>query len=106
VKTVPGFLIDTAHPNHKDYVRFAAMNPRDPRKARKVWEKEIVTRNSEVFEFLRLRILNSTTDSDANSSAKTDEESRVTFQILVRQKSDGKFVPFQVAMYIYCDNKL
>lgn len=86
-KSRPEFLIDSAHPSHKDYVRFASSGGRDPRRARRQMEKELVSRNSEVYEFLRLNVVNSTTASD---------ESRVTFQILVRQRSDGSYHPYQV----------
>lgn len=92
VKGVPGFLIDTAHPQHKDYVRFTAATL-EPRKARKAWEKEIVTKNTDVFEFLRLKIVNSTLTTDVVG------ESSVCFQILVRKKSDGTYIPFQETSY-------
>ena len=86
----PEFLIDSAHPAHKDYARFAASGNRDPRKARRQMEKELVTKNSEVYEFLRLNILNSTlADPESN-------ESKVTFQVLVRKRSDGSYHPYQV----------
>ena len=29
----------------------------DPKRARKAWEKEIITMNSEVFDFLKLELL-------------------------------------------------
>lgn len=87
-KSRPEFIVDSAHPSHKDYARFATAS-RDPRKARRQLEKELVSKNSEVYEFLRLDILNST-------AVQTDsEECRVTFQILVRKKSDGSYLPYQ-----------
>jgi uncharacterized protein YchJ len=91
-KGIPAFLIDTSHPDNKDYTRFAAENPRDPRKGRKSWEKEIVTKNTNVYEFIKLNILNSTMIEDIS------EECQVCFQVLVRQKKDGTFIPFQVCI--------
>ena len=58
---LPDYLIHTSHPTNRDYQRHISSN-KDPAKAYKSWRKEIITKNSEVFEFLKLDLLNSSQD--------------------------------------------
>jgi len=55
---MPDYLIHTSHHTNRDYQRHISSN-KDPTKAYKSWRKEIITKNSEVFEFLKLDLLNS-----------------------------------------------
>ena len=76
-------------------MRFTS-NMRDKRKGRKAWEKELITKNTNVYEFLRLVILNSTLST--NEKNEEEEVGKVSFQVLVRKRSDGAYMPFQVAL--------
>ena len=76
-------------------MRFTS-NMRDKRKGRKAWEKELITKNTNVYEFLRLVILNSTLSY--NERNEEEEVGKVSFQVLVRKRSDGAYMPFQVAL--------
>ena len=78
-----GFLIDSTHPDQKDYIRHSESSP-NPKKARRTWEKEIITQNSEVFEFLKLEVLES--DHNANTCS---------FNVLVRHRTEGSIIPFK-----------
>ncbi len=78
-----GFLIDSTHPEQKDYIRHSESSP-NPKKARRTWEKEIITQNSEVFEFLKLEVLDS--DLEANTCS---------FNVLVRHRTEGSIIPFK-----------
>ena len=55
---MPDYLIHTSHHTNRDYQRHISSN-KDLTKAYKSWRKEIITKNSEVFEFLKLDLLNS-----------------------------------------------
>ena len=78
------FLIDSTHPEHKDYQRHLESSSGNSKKIRKIWSKEIITQNSEAFEFLKLEIL------DHNIELNT-----CTFNVLVRNRLDGQVVPFK-----------
>ena len=82
--------------NYKlDYKKHSGSNL-DPKKARKAWEKEIITKNSEVFDFLKLELLvgDERENQRANETLLEGQES-VAFRILVRKRSDGSLITFQ-----------
>ena len=81
--------------NKLDYKKHSGSNL-DPKKARKAWEKEIITKNSEVFDFLKLELLvgEEREKQRANETLLEGQES-VAFRILVRKRSDGSLITFQ-----------
>lgn len=82
-------------PFYPDYKKHSDGNL-DPMKARKAWEKEIVTKNSEVFEFLKLELLEGEEKRlQKQNETLADGHESVTFRILVRKRSDGSLITFQ-----------
>lgn len=81
--------------NELDYKKHSGSNL-DPKKARKAWEKEIITKNSEVFDFLKLELLvgDEKIIQKVNETLAEGQES-VAFRILVRKRSDGSLISFQ-----------
>jgi hypothetical protein len=68
----------------------------DPKKARKAWEKEIITMNSEVFDFLKLELLEGEEKMlQKQKETLADGQESVAFRILVRKRSDGSMITFQ-----------
>ena len=98
---MPSYLIDSTHPTQKDHARHAETNL-DGRKARKAWEKELVSKNSEVFEFLKLEIIpREEVDLVANNVTVLDGQETVSYRILVRKRDDGSLITYQeTAIYI------
>jgi uncharacterized protein YchJ len=94
------YLIESTHPKHRDYTRHmgATLNPT---KARKIWMKELLQQNSEVFEFLKLEILDEIVDVNitkkeiAINLEKGIETELISFRVLVRHRSDRTIIPFQ-----------
>lgn len=91
------FLIDTTYHTQKDYKRHAESSL-DPKKARKAWGKEIKNKNTDIFEFLKLEMLDiKEADPSAISKAKEIGDAQTAvFRIIVRLKSDKSFVYFKV----------
>ena len=93
-----GYLIDSTHPLHKDYQRHAASSL-NPRTGRRSWEKEIIQQNSEMFEFLKLEIMDApkaTVEFEHADKLGGDVETEcISFRVLVRARGDGTIVPFQ-----------
>ena len=93
------YLVESTHPEHKDYKRHSESGARNPQKARKNWEKEIVSQNSEVFEFLKLEIVDTPKAPVVLDRGKHVGENAATecisFRVLVRARGDGTIVPFQ-----------
>eukprot|EP01038_Epipyxis_sp_PR26KG_P012557 gene12557-16841_t len=111
------FLIKTTHTSNKDYLQHFNDN-RDDDKAKKLWLKEIRTKNSEIFEFLKFEevideslvtinnnIMNASDKSSIHNPFNIDEnhyksikhleQQAVKFRILVRQRSNGNTIPFE-----------
>jgi len=71
----------------------------DPLKAEKSWKKELISGNSEKFEFLKLNIAS---EDAVDMSEKTREwmaksklpAKAVKFQVIVREKGSGRLLPF------------
>jgi uncharacterized protein YchJ len=93
------YLVDSTHPRHKDYRRHADGGARNPQKARRNWERELVSQNSEAFEFLKLEIMDSpkaqVEQHGSEDLATGCETQSVSFRVLVRARGDGTIVPFQ-----------
>ena len=89
------YLIDTTHYKHKDYARFR--DSLDPEKSRKRWKKEIITQNTNLFEFLKLELQDEPVVSEevSNKLMAYKDATSVTFNVLVRQKSDKGYISFQ-----------
>lgn len=88
------FLIDTTHRSHKDHQRYFGKTL-DTKKAYKSWIKEIVTKNSAVFEFLRFEFVD-----DKQTEANIDQISGLdscvhTFNVIARTRSNGEILAFQ-----------
>lgn len=67
----------------------------DPKKARKAWEKEIITKNSEVYDFLKLEILEGEEKVlQRQNVTLLDGQESVAFRILVRKRNDGSLITF------------
>lgn len=98
---LPSYLIDSTHPTQKDHARHVESN-KDGRKARKMWEKELVSKNSEVFEFLKFEIMpREEVDLVANNVTVLSGQETVSYRILVRQRVDGKLITYQeTAVYV------
>ena len=100
---LPDYIIQTCHPTNRDYARHFSSN-KDSVKAYKSWRREIVTKNSEVFEFLKLELLNSTESADATTIDIHDYDSStdsVLYNVIAREKSTSKVIAFQErAVYI------
>ena len=78
----------------KDYKRHSGSHL-DPKKARKAWEKEIITKNSEVYDFLKLEILEGEEKLlQSQKESLLDGQESVAFRILVRKRSDGSLITF------------
>lgn len=92
---IPNYLIDSTHKTHKDYKRHMG-NDLDQLKGRKTWAKEILTKNTEVYEFLSLEMLS--TQNSSPSDHLTQEsllDSTIMFRVLVRLRSKGTLLAFQ-----------
>jgi UPF0225 domain len=77
-----------------DYKRHSGSNL-DPKKARKAWEKEIITKNSEVYDFLKLEILEGEEKVlQRQNVTLLDGQESVAFRILVRKRNDGSLITF------------
>lgn len=98
---MPSYLIDSTHPTQKDHARHAESNI-DGRKARKAWEKELVSKNSEVFEFLKLEIIpREEVDLVANNVTVLAGQETVSYRILVRKRDDRNLITYQeTAIYV------
>eukprot|EP01036_Dinobryon_divergens_P039850 gene39850-52598_t len=57
---IPQYLIASTHPSQKDYVRHTESN-KDMKKAMKSWQKEIVSKNTDIYEFLLFDLLSNGT---------------------------------------------
>lgn len=78
----------------KDYKRHSGSHL-DPKKARKAWEKEIITKNSEVYDFLKLEILEGEEKLlQSQKESLLDGQESVAFRILVRKRNDGSLITF------------
>jgi len=97
------YVIDGTDATFRDYVKHTA-NTLDPKKARKSWEKEIITKNCEVFEYLRLEIMSPEeavemfqTDIESGKLDRTlmDAGRTASFRVLVRKRADGSLMCFQ-----------
>ena len=98
---VPSYLIDSTHSTQRDHKRHAE-GSLDGRKARKAWEKELVSKNSEVFEFLKLELIpRDEIDFQANNVTLTEGQEAVSYRILVRKRDDGSLINYQeTAIYV------
>ena len=100
---LPDFLISTCHPSHKEFKRHTEANL-DTKKARKAWEKELFSKNSEKFEFLAFELddgLKAEFFSNETFAQKMNQLVEVgnqrdysALRVLVRQRVDGKYVFF------------
>ena len=96
----PGFIIDTTHPSHRDYSAYMDKS-RDVTKARRSWAKEIISKNSEAFEFLKMEVLDEVVEVEEQqremelNAHSNYEFEQVTFRVLVRRKEDNQPIPFQ-----------
>eukprot|EP01041_Mallomonas_annulata_P012611 gene12611-26552_t len=113
---IPQYLIASTHPSQKDYVRHTESN-KDMKKAMKSWQKEIVSKNTDIYEFLLFDLLSNGTSistaatqpsivrTEKSSTTNTDSESEsvmmetytetVVFRVLLRRKSDDMLYSFQ-----------
>ena len=98
---LPSYLIDSTHPTQRDHARHAE-GTLDGRKARKAWEKELVLKNSEVFEFLKLELVpRDEVDFQANNVTLLVGQEAVSYRILVRKRDDGSLICYQeTAIYV------
>ena len=98
---LPSYLIDSTHSTQRDHARHSEGNL-DGRKARKAWEKELVSKNSEVFEFLKLELIpRDEVDFQANNVTLLEGQEAVSYRILVRKRVDGGLINYQeTAIYV------
>jgi len=98
---LPGYLIDTTHPTQRDHARHREGHL-DEKKARKAWEKELMARNSEVFEFLKLEVLPpAEVNLAAHNVTLAPGQEAVAYRILVRKRDDGSLITYQeTAVYV------
>eukprot|EP01041_Mallomonas_annulata_P008558 gene8558-17649_t len=123
---IPQYLIASTHPSQKDYVRHTESN-KDLKKAMKLWQKEIITKNTDIYEFLLFDLLSNgtststttqpsivQTETSSSSTTNTGTESVMTmetetsytetvvFRVLLRRKSDDMLYSFQESSrYLY-----
>mmetsp|Transcript_2842 Transcript_2842/g.4351 ORF Transcript_2842/g.4351 Transcript_2842/m.4351 type:complete len:277 (+) Transcript_2842:49-879(+) len=96
---VPDYIIETSHRSNKDYQRHAGAN-RDPKKAYKAWLKEIVTKNSEVFDFLKFELVDEKFMENGDTVYPKPYH-QVSYNIIAREKSSSALVAFQeVSVYV------
>ena len=98
---LPGYLIDTTHPTQRDHARHREGHL-DEKKARKAWEKELMARNSEVFEFLKLEVLHKVeAAAHIHNMTLAPGQEAVAYRILVRKRDDGSLITYQeTAVYV------
>eukprot|EP00601_Ochromonadales_sp_CCMP2298_P004669 CAMPEP_0173191942 /NCGR_PEP_ID=MMETSP1141-20130122/13158_1 /TAXON_ID=483371 /ORGANISM="non described non described, Strain CCMP2298" /LENGTH=278 /DNA_ID=CAMNT_0014116173 /DNA_START=1 /DNA_END=837 /DNA_ORIENTATION=+ len=102
----PDYVIETSHTSNRDYQRHRTEG-RDPSKAYKMWKKEILMKNSELFEFLRLEMLEGEGEHAEATMTTTKAEASlprqiVRYNVIAREKGLGKgMIAFQeVALYV------
>lgn len=98
---IPDYILQTSHYTNKDYLRHYNSN-KDPRQAFKSWKKEIITKNSEVFDFLKFELINNITNNNGNDQYKDQlSEQIVCYYVIAREKRTSKVIAFkESALYV------